>query len=290
MRVGFVFGLLLAAGVALADDPVAGVDAKVILDECERVAQRCRFTVLETSQSGGGLQATVVPAAEAVEGMAAFFAAIDVFPVRLLQDSGLNKVAFCTQVKMGGVQLGGLNYDKTMYVKLPIRLSSVYHQLYYLLDNPPVNPEWTSLNRTGFLYSGSEVQAANFARGRDARQAKAALDDEKLAKDFVQPYAMSSELEDRACTFEAMMANPAAFAAAAKESTVLKKKGDFIRRRVARVTPTMNKAFWDSIDDTTEESRLEDFCKRAVQNNELRQKMKPPVIGGYKKVKAPAGK
>jgi hypothetical protein len=254
---------------------------EMIEDEYLRVAKKCGLTVGYTL---GGVTATVLSAEETKPFLPRFFAAMDIFPVRFLRETRLHTVVFVRDLKSNGVSAAGLAVsDGRIYLDVTHFNSKViYHEMFHIADNLGHNESWTKLNSKQFAYGGSKYKPAELDKKTQAK-VEAVKSDAELRKDFVSDYAMTHEVEDRAETFAWMVANPKQFAKMAQESPVLEKKAQVVKKIVREFAPAMNKDFWDFIADSDDASRMEDFKKRALTNDQRKKDKKPLLNSGYTK-------
>jgi len=271
----------LRGSAAKVEEAIGEPTPEMIEDEYLRVAKKCGLTIGYTLS---GVTATVLSPEEAKAFLPRFFAAMDIFPVRFLRTTRLHTVVLCRDLKSNGFPAAGLAWsDGRIYLDVThFNSKTIYHELFHIADNLRHNPHWTKLNNKQFVYGGSQYKPVELDRRAQAR-ADAGRSDTEIRKDFVSDYAMTSEVEDRAETFAVMVADPKRFAAMAKESPVLEKKAQLVKKIVRDFAPAMNKDFWDFIADSDDASRMEEFMKRAKINDQRKQDRKPLLNSGYTK-------
>jgi len=262
------------------EEPVGEATPEMIEDEYLRVAKKCGFAIGYTLHSGAA--GNVLTPEEAKEFLPRFFAAMDIFPVRFLRATRLHTVVLCRELKSNGVRAGGLAGGGKICLDVPFKSHVIYHEMFHIADNTGHNPSWTKLNSKQFVYGGSAFKPKDLDKKAQAK-VEAVKSDAEIRKDFVSDYAMTSEVEDRAETFAIMVANPKRFAEMAKESPVLEKKAQLVKKIVRDFAPAMNKDFWDFIADSDDASRMEEFMKRAKINDQRKKDKKALLNSGYTK-------
>jgi len=272
---------LKGAGANKIEEPVGDATPEMIEDEYLRVAKKCGLTIGYTLS---GVTAIVLSPEETKPFLPRFFAAMDIFPVRFLRATRLHTVIFCRDLKSNGFPAAGLAVsDGRIYLDVThFNSKTIYHEMFHIADNLRHNESWTKLNSKQFAYGGSKFKPVELDK-KSKTKAEAVKSDAEIRKDFVSDYAMTSEVEDRAETFAWMVANPKQFEAMTKESPVLEKKAQIVKKIVREFAPAMNKDFWDFIADSDDASRMEDFMKRAKINDQLKKDKKALLNSGYTK-------
>ena len=271
---------LRSSGTKAVEEPVGEPTPEMVDEECTRVAKKCGFTVgyaLHGSSTGD-----VLTAEEVKEHLPQFFAAMDIFPVRFLRETGLHTLVLCRNLTLNGVRAGGVAGGGRISLSVPFKSHVIYHEMFHIADNLGHNEDWTRLNNKQFVYGGSAFKPLELDKKTQAK-VDAAKSSEEIRKDFVSDYAMTSEVEDRAETFAWMVAHPKRFAEMAKESPVLAKKAERVKAIVRNFSPAMNKDFWAFIAESDDASRMEDFAKRAKINDQRKKDKKALLNSGYTK-------
>lgn len=166
--------------------------------------------------------------------------AFDRYPASFLTASHIEHVALCKHIEYEDIvrefgTAGTVDYlQRRLFVSVEPFLGGVYdgqaeltvedivhHELFHLIEfehmrNEMSDPEWRLENPLGFEYRGS-------APG-DTRPAG-----------FVNAYAASNEIEDRASTFQYLMARPVELCEIAKTDAGVRAKAKLIWSRVSRL-------------------------------------------------------
>ncbi|HEY5928162.1 MAG TPA: hypothetical protein VIV11_41025 [Kofleriaceae bacterium] len=168
---------------------------------------------------------------ELVDAMAIAFAR---YPSSVRKAARLERVAFCRTIHYVGKDHGpagladpnthriyiGVEYFRTAHHTFSIE-HAVHHEVFHLLDFATNGPravadyEWAALNPKGFEYTESGG--------------------EKREPGFVNTYAQTDAVEDRASTFEYLMVRPDELCAMADDDAVLARKVRLLWQRVALV-------------------------------------------------------
>lgn len=175
---------------------------------------------------------------EMIDGAAIAFAR---YPTAVLAAARLERVALCRRIRYEGddpergpagvADLAGRRVLVSIehFAGTPHRYAVftieevVHHEVFHLLDHATQGEralddrEWRALNPPAFSY-------------RDP-----AIDGERPAG-FVNTYATTNELEDRASVFEYLMGHPSWLCEIAAADPIVAKKATLVWRRVARVT------------------------------------------------------
>ncbi|MBA3396707.1 MAG: hypothetical protein H0T89_29010 [Deltaproteobacteria bacterium] len=220
------------AGIALR---TAGIDRVFASVDCAHPTElqafggcvRCELLGEHTPIDGAVLEATT--------------RAFAVYPTEVLVASRLDHVAICSDIvyaragvpqhPAGTVDLRG----RGMLISVAYFANRQYspgagftvddiahHELFHILEHEHMraemldDPEWRVHNPVGFEYA----LAAN---------------DEPVRPGFVNAYAMTAAVEDRATVFEYLMAHPDELCALARTDELLRTKIAIIWRRVARI-------------------------------------------------------
>lgn len=262
---------------------VAEATPEMIELEYLRVAKKCGFTISYILPDR--IAGDVLTPDEAKEVLPHFFAAMDIFPVRFLQETKLNTVALCRNLRMNGQPAGGVATSTGVIVlNVPIHSHVIYHEMFHVADKQRNNVEWTKLNSKQFVYGGNMYNPDSDKMDKtDKRKMTAAKKDTDIRKDFVSDYATTSEMEDRAETFAVMVTDPKQFEKLASANPVLKKKADKVKSIVREFSPGMSKDFWTFIANSNDESRMQDLANRAALNAQRIKEKKSVIRSGYTK-------
>ncbi|HEU4611979.1 MAG TPA: hypothetical protein VFS15_07870 [Kofleriaceae bacterium] len=166
--------------------------------------------------------------------------AFDRYPASFLVASGIERVALCKHIEYEDIQreqltAGTVDYQqRRLFVSVEPFLGRVYdaagaftaedivhHELFHLIEwqhmrDEMDDPEWRLQNPIGFEYR---------AGGADGERPTG----------FVDAYAASNEIEDRASTFQYLMARPAELCAIAAQDPAVRAKARLIWERVAAI-------------------------------------------------------
>ena len=188
-----------------------------------------------------------LPAESKVPEMAEkFFAGLAVLPPGFLERSRIRYVTFLDDLTLKKVPAGGIASGDTIYLNTNFEIPVVYHELFHTFDPSTQinqNRKWMSFNHRDFVYTGSgfdKMRATKFRRKK--RQEN--LETGRFDQDFVSRYAMSTDVEDRAETFAAMLSEGPAFLDRVAKSPVLKKKMEYIIELTGKKR-LLGKDFWD---------------------------------------------
>jgi hypothetical protein len=281
-QVGFAeLTSLMKKTSATNDTAVAEATPEMIELEYLRVAKKCGFAIAYTLPDQ--ISGDVLTPNEAREVLPQFFAAMDIFPVRFLQETKLNTVVLCRNLRMNGQLAGGVATSTGIIVlNVPIHSHIIYHELFHVADKQRNNPEWTKLNSQQFVYGGNRYlpDSGNLDKS-DKRKMLVAKKDADIRKDFVSDYATTSEMEDRAETFAVMVTDPKQFEKLSSTAPVLKKKADKAKAIAREFSPGMNKDFWTFIANSNDESRMKDLVSRAAVNAQRVKAKKSVIRSGY---------
>ncbi len=283
-QVGFAeLTSLVKKTAATNDTAVVEATPEMIEQEYLRVAKKCGFAIAYTLPNQ--ISGDVLTSHEAKEVLPHFFAAMDIFPVRFLQETKLNTVVLCRNLRMNGQLAGGVATSTGVIVlNVPIHSHIIYHEMFHIADKQRNNPEWTKLNSKQFVYGGNIYlpNSENLDKN-DKRKMMAAKKDTDIRKDFVSDYATTSEMEDRAETFAVMVTDPKQFEKLSSTVPVLKRKADKVKSIVREFSPGMNKDFWTFIANSNDESRMKDLVNRAALNAQHIKDKKSVIRSGYTK-------
>lgn len=167
--------------------------------------------------------------------LAELVAAFGRYPVALLDAAKIERVALCRELTSDDESPAGLAdiEGRTLFVNLESLLrhdgsgysidyiaETAHHEVYHLFDLPagprPFDLEWDELNPHAFTYG---------KRHRDARPFG-----------FVNAYAATNAVEDRASTFQFLMARSDELCGLAKDDPTLFAKAAIVWRRIAKAS------------------------------------------------------
>jgi hypothetical protein len=285
-------GVLSATAVPLAplkkgdktnEVVVATATPEMIEQEYLRVAKKCGFTIAYSLPER--VSGDILTPEEAKEFLPYFFASLDIFPSRFLQETKLNTVVLCRNLCLNGVRAGGVaSTTGIIAIDIPIYSAVIYHEMFHIADKQRNNLEWIKLNSKQFVYGGNAFNKESEAMDRsDKQKMDAAKRNRDIRKDFVSDYALTSEMEDRAETFAVMVTDPKQFEKMAAESQVLKRKAEKVKGIVREFSPGMNKDFWAFIANSNDETRMKDLVTRAAVNAQRLKEKKAVIRSGYAK-------
>ena len=221
-----------------------GQELKVSKD-FRKTAKRYRFKIRQDVQLTGNISGTVLPVKSAEKELVNFFDALEELGSGFVKKSGLKQVVICRNLKLNGMVCAGVAKDDCMYLSQGATKKIIFHELFHIFDPKRQNREWTKLNNPLFRYWG--IDFPDNPAGREKRRELAEYyrtTGYKFAKDFVSNYAQTSEVEDRAETFAAMLNEGAAFTERTKKSTVLYNKMLFIINLTSR-SSLLGRNFWN---------------------------------------------
>jgi hypothetical protein len=202
------------------------LDTQPVITTCEvstseRDCARCNVaTVLDSIDSA------------LIDQMAIAFAR---WPSSVRKVARLEHVAFCNTIKYEGKDHGpaGLADPNTHRVYIGVEYfrgagtgfsieAAVHHEIFHLLDFETqgsrwvADREWHALNPAGFAYRDPSI-------------------DIRRRQGFVNGYASTDEMEDRASTFEYLMVRPDDLCTMTANDPILARKVRLLRGRVSRV-------------------------------------------------------
>lgn len=174
-----------------------------------------------------------------------FFEALDDLGENFVRRSGLKSVMICKSLKLNGMACAGVARDDCMYLIEKASKKVVYHEMFHIFDPKRKNRDWQKLNHPQFRYRGIDFPDRP-VREKDKRALQEHYSKVKkdFSADFVSSYAQSSEVEDRAETFAAMMFEGRKFYFRVQKSPVLFNKMLFIIRMTGR-NKLLGKSFWE---------------------------------------------
>lgn len=215
------------------------IDTLAVIDSCagddyrHSLRNRCVRCEVATRANTGGIDP------ELIDGVAITFAG---YPAALLGASRLEHVALCRTIRISGgddarppagvaiadqhrllISVEQFADSAPTYRDFSIE-QVVHHELFHLFDHATsgekvhADREWNALNPRGFAY------------------ADPAGDEPVRPHGFVNDYATTNELEDRATVFEFLLGQPAVLCEIAHVDPVVAAKTVVVWKRVAKVT------------------------------------------------------
>jgi hypothetical protein len=139
----------------------------------------------------------------------------------------------------------GVARGECMYLSQGATKKTIFHEFFHIFDPKRQNKEWTALNDPQFRYWG--IDFPDHPQAREKRRELARYYRKtgyRFAGDFVSNYAQTSEVEDRAETFAAMINEGPAFLERTKKSTVLYNKMLFLIDLTSR-SSLLGRKFWN---------------------------------------------
>ena len=171
-----------------------------------------------------------------------FYKTLDYLPEELIRKSGLKYVTFLNEVKLNGKRAGGIASGDTIFLPVDFETKTVFHEFFHIFDPHRKDKNWTKLNGSKFIYSGSVFYQVNL-NSKQKRQVKKNKRNDDVTDGFVSEYAMSFEHEDRAETFAYMIVEGRRFLKRTK-NPVIKAKMEYIMELFIK-RDLLNKEFWD---------------------------------------------
>jgi len=178
---------------------------------------------------------------------------IELYPSSFLNKSGLKYIMICEVVSDRGVIPAGLapgHYDKSpgvffvssKQIKLAIKNKRLkiakhvfHHEFYHIIDSQltlnVLDEKWTKINKHSYTY---DLQPSNFKLLNDK-------------KGFITNYAMNNEFEDKAELFANLINDYDAVKKRIKDNPILFKKTRLLIERLKKISPEINKSFWDRL-------------------------------------------
>ncbi|HTL34446.1 MAG TPA: hypothetical protein VL326_15065 [Kofleriaceae bacterium] len=175
----------------------------------------------------------------------AVLTAFDRYPAKVLEDTHVDKVALCKKLSYedipdrGTVGTVDLKEHRLIVSVAPFighqydaygqqtAEDIVHHELFHLFefermhDNYQDDPAWRLWNPLGFTYVDSGGKAP---------------DDDDRPDGFVNAYAATNEIEDKASVYQYLMARPSELCEIEKKDPTLRKKVDILWKRIGAIT------------------------------------------------------
>ncbi len=209
-----------------------------------KAAKRYRFKIRQDARFPANISGVALPVKAAEKELTAFFTALDELGTNFVKKSGLKQVVICRDLKLNGMVCAGVAKGDCMYLAQGATEKIIFHELFHIFDPKRQNKDWTGLNNSKFRYWGINYpDRPDFA----AKQRKLARYYKhagyKFKHDFVSNYAQTSEVEDRAETFAAMLVEGRDFQKRTQKSKVLYNKMLFIIDLTGR-SSLLGRKFW----------------------------------------------
>ena len=200
------------------------IDQTPVIETCRGAdtAGKCVRCDLVTRERTGGLDPDLLDAVSIAFGR---------YPPGTLAKANIQHVALCRSIRFSDNPDDGpaglaILADRRILVSVEHFVDRhvdgfmieqiVHHEVFHMFDTHLENDkEWKALNRPGFVYKDPA--------GRDRPAG------------FVNPYATTSDAEDRASTFEMLMTDPKKVCDLAAHDAVLANKTKLVWRRIAPV-------------------------------------------------------
>ena len=205
----------------------------------------------------------VNPSKEAAElVLPALKRALAKYPRDLLHTVGLSKIILGTQLKAGGVHIGGYSYPPSRSLILeinpddrqPFKSVVLHHEIFHLIDKALLGQYskqdigWARLNGPKFKgYQSGD--GWKWMASLQPGQAKPTAE-----PGFVSAYSMSSVAEDKAEVFGHLMEDPAALAELAEKDAVIRAKVARMKQLVRQASPKMDSKYFDKLAAAGKES------------------------------------
>lgn len=221
-----------------------GLWAEQISRDFRKTAKRYRFKIRQDAKLPGNVSGVPLPAKDAEKELENFFEALEILGAGFVKKSGLKQVVICRNLKLNGMVCAGIAYGDCMYLAQGATPKVIFHEIFHIFDPKRKNKEWTNLNNSKFRYWGIDYpdRPASAEKKQDiARYYKST--GYKFKNDFVSNYAQTSEVEDRAETFAAMIVEGEKFRSRVQKSPVLYRKMQFIISMTGK-SHKLDKKFW----------------------------------------------
>ena len=234
-------GLLL---VALNCFFAAELPAEQVSRDFRKAAKRYRFKIRQDAKMPANVSGVPLSAREAEKELESFFEALEILGTGFIKKSGLKQVVICRDLKLNGMACAGVAYGDCMYLAKGANKRVVFHEIFHIFDPKRQNKDWTKLNNSQFQYWGinyPDRPVSTEKRKKISRYYHSI--GYKFTADFVSNYAQTSEVEDRAETFAAMVVEGEKFRLRVQKSPVLYKKMQFIIYITGK-SHKLGKNFW----------------------------------------------
>lgn len=208
-----------------------------------------------------------------------FISVLEELPEEFVKACRIRSVWFSDEiVDMSGNHAGGFAAGEGINLSMNFRRSTVYHEMFHKFEcciTPAEAREWEECNPDEFIYEGSAWDAFsdNTRESKKARErylkrlaagkeksAREKRDEARTKKDarriaanatnnvvqaaFIGSYAQTTPLEDRACTFGAMMSEGPRFIERVRRSEHMRKKWEWMLRKTGK-DKFLGRDFWE---------------------------------------------
>lgn len=216
---------LARSGIALDDVP--------LVESCRtpHLAERCVRCDVARRDNTAGIEPSLIDSAAI---------AFALYPPPLLAATKVRHVTLCRSIEVAEDEMAPAGMAFLDQQRILVNVGSfeqsadgftidrvIHHELFHLLDYAgdhfDADREWHVLNPPGFTY----VDPDKLYRARDLGTVR--------PTGFVRAYATQNEVEDRASTFELVLAQPQELCALAARDPIVAKKVALIKKRVAKI-------------------------------------------------------
>ena len=241
-----ITSLITAITLLLFLLPIAlpGKDNDKYSSQIRKEAKRFGFKISAQTTLPAGVNGSIVPPDQAEGELLRFFSALNDLGIKFVRKSDLKNVVIVRNLSRHGKKLAGHASNDCIYLKYGFDKRTVYHEMFHVFDDKHDNNAWQRLNHKDFRYLGVSSPERPLAKdmqkdlNKHYRKVKRNFD-----ADFASKYAQTKEREDRAVTFECMVAEGKAFAARAVKSPVLYAKMMYIVKVTGKHS-LMDEAYW----------------------------------------------
>jgi hypothetical protein len=173
------------------------------------------------------------------------------YPGDLFGLAGLKRVVFCRELGLNGQARAALAdpEDGTLYLDVrsatyaeTYRRKVIHHEFYHLIDaasrDNPGDADWVALNPKGFAYGSEGAVIPGDNKGAQITHPAAG---------FVNAYAMTALVEDKAEIFANLMVNDLKVRLLLKQDTVLQAKVTRLKVTLQVFYPKLDEAFWTKV-------------------------------------------
>ena len=188
-------------------------------------AKRFKFTIRTQPKFNRYVTGKVIPVSQIENELGRFFQALDELGESFVRKSGLKAVMICDNLKLNGMDCAGVAAGDCMYLRRGFSKKTVYHEMFHIFDPKRANKKWQRANDKDFRYRGIDFpnRPQSEKQKRDLKK-HYSKQTRNFDVDFVSRYAQSSEVEDRAETFAAMIDEERYFVNRTRKSPYLQQK------------------------------------------------------------------
>ena len=234
--------LLLLTLVCLCFYQAAAKDE--VSKDYRKEAKRFKFTIRTQPKFNKYLTGRPIPVAQIENELGRFFQALDELGESFVRKSGLKAVMICDNLKLNGMDCGGVAAGDCMYLRRGFSKRTVYHEMFHIFDPKRENKKWQRCNHKNFRYRGIDFPDKPLSkRHKEKLQKHYNKKGGNFDADFVSRYAQSNEVEDRAETFAAMIDEGRYFVVRAQKSQALYRKMMYIVDMTDR-SSLLGKDYW----------------------------------------------